>query len=463
MSQSEDSSSERCTRSTSAKKEKGKMATTPAPSKEKLSTEAMFESISLQLTTLQTDVKELKKIQGTVETLKSDSRGYDDRIKDLEDMVGSDNLQIKLLTNVVIKQEHEIEILKSIVKSYQRKEIKHNMIFGGLIEHENENCVKIVKDFMANEMKIAEHVTILDAYRQGPKKKDKPEFVRNIVAKLKNITDKGIIFSHVSNLAGKKNVRKKLFVVTDHLIEEDRETRQLYQELSKENKKKYAEDDEDHLLIKMKKNTIMIEGNPLQRPVDAPKNSEILKLADTEKEMIRQFKTANGKTHSEKGSEFYSHSAKVCSIRDVTRAYLKMRLKYGDATHIMCAYRLAEPDGPFDQQAIDDGEYGGARRILDELTQKEAKNVAVFVARYHPTDAVNLGLRHFDIIKDLARSAYKAHLDRMNKRRIWQHSQGSLASALSSADDEYHTFDQDSTASNPTDDEETQPKQPLTT
>ena len=445
MSASEDSCTERTTRSSSAKKEKAKMATPTC--KEKLSTEAMLEQISSQLTVLQNDVGQLKSTQGTVTTIESNMRGYDERLKEIEDIVSSDNLQIKLLTDVVIKQESEIEELKQKLRSYQKKDIKNNMIFGGIIEEKDEDCIGLVQKFIKEQLKISQTIQILNAYRQGPKKPDSSDFTRNIIAKFKNVSDKGVIFEHVSNLAGKKNARKKLFVVKDHLLEDDQETRNFYRQLVKENNKRFSSDDEDKLKIKMKKDKILINSTPISQPVLPPKGSDILKLTDGEKELVRQFKTANGKTLTENGSDFYSHAAKVSSIRDVNRVYSKMKMKYGDATHIMCAYRLAEPGGVHDQQAIDDGEYGGARRVLDELKTKEARNTAIFIIRYHPKGSPNLGLRRFEIIKDLSRSAYKALLDKLTRKRARQMSQGSLASALSSADDEYQTLDQDSQAS----------------
>ena len=422
-----------------------------ANSTEALSTEEMLKKISTQLMELQGDVKDLKVTQGTVTTLETNYMGYDDRMKDVEDMVSSDNLQVRLLTNIVIKQDQEIASMKKVIRSLQQKEIKNNLIIGGIIESSDEDCKQMVADFFKNELCITQTIVITDAYRQGAKKDDKPDFTRNIVVRLRNVADKKIIFEHTSNLAGKKNVKKKLFIVKDHLLEDDRETRDYYRDLVKENNHRFSKDDPEKLKIKMKKNKILIGNSPLSFPVSPPQNGDVLKLNDSEKETVRQFKTVNGDTLSEKQSDFYSHAAKVNTTRDVTRAYIKMKMKYGDATHIMCAYRLADPEGPKDQQAVDDGEYGGARRILEVLKQKEAKNTAVFIIRYHPNHAPNLGLRRFEIIKDLARSAYKALLAKLYRKNRRQHSQDSLASVLSSADDEYLSVSQEITI--PTDTE----------
>ena len=73
----------------------------------------------------------------------------------------------------------------------------------------------------------------------------------------------------------------------------------------------------------------------------------------------------------------------MSSIDQVNKAYQKLRIKYADATHISCAYHLQNPDGPTDQEAIDDGDYGIGRTILKSLKAKDCYELAVFVVRYY--------------------------------------------------------------------------------
>ena len=142
------------------------------------------------------------------------------------------------------------------------------------------------------------------------------------MCKLKKVSDKGVIFSNISNLAGKKNAKKKLFVVKDHLLEEENEIRSYYQDLRKHNKDK---DEDDRIEIKLKKNRIFIDGKKFIPAIKPAKNSDILRLSPEEKEQIRQMKTVQGDSLAEKGSTFYSAAAKATSIADVDRAYKRMR------------------------------------------------------------------------------------------------------------------------------------------
>ena len=47
---------------------------------------------------------------------------------------------------------------------------------------------------------------------------------------------------------------------------------------------------------------------------------------------------------------------KVCTMEEVRLGYRKMRIKYGDATHIMCAHRLNNPRSQYHQNSADNGE-----------------------------------------------------------------------------------------------------------
>ena len=141
----------------------------------------------------------------------------------------------------------------------------------------------------------------------------------------------------------------------------------------------------------------------LKPTVKPPTSSDTLTLSKAELENIQAVKLIKGGEHTEKGSDFYVYAAKVKTTEDVSKAYLKMRVKYGEATHISCGYRLQKPNGPFNQQGIDDKEYGCGRTILQKLIDKDITDLAVFVARIY--GGIHLGARRFEIFKDMTEKA----------------------------------------------------------
>ena len=182
MSQSEESVTPRKTRS--AKKGKEKMANEDSPgiphaeSSLEAKMDKLFEQINTKISAIHKDVKEIQGAQGTVTSLSTSLTQVTERFSDIEDLVANDNLHLKILTGVVIKQEEEIERLKAQVKTLQNKEVRNNLLVGGLIEAEGENCKQKVLDFFKDIMLISEHIEVTQAYRQGPAK---PDFTRNII------------------------------------------------------------------------------------------------------------------------------------------------------------------------------------------------------------------------------------------------------------------------------------------
>ena len=98
-------------------------------------------------------------------------------------------------------------------------------------------------------------------------------------------------------------------------------------------------------------------NNQVLRPKVKPVTyAEILRLTDEEYTTAKSTKLVDGNEHIEAGSEFYSFAPKTKSVQDIVWGYRKMRIKFADATHISCAYRLSDPSGPYDQGYVDDGE-----------------------------------------------------------------------------------------------------------
>ena len=112
-----------------------------------------------------------------------------------------------------------------------------------------------------------------------------------------------------------------------------------------------------------------------------------------------------------------------------------MKIKFADTTHIICAYRLDNPIGPFQQEAIDDMDCGMGRSVLKILKQKELMQLCVFVVHYY--GQIHLGRRRFEITEILTARVIKAWFvkqkrERKQSKRV--HFQSSIASAMSSQD-----------------------------
>ena len=133
----------------------------------------------------------------------------------------------------------------------------------------------------------------------------------------------------------------------------------------------------------MLKGRIQVNKTAFMPPIVPPSNADVLLLSHHHHEDVKAMKIINGGEHVEQGSKFYSFAAKVTSLEDINKAYMKMRIKHADSTHICCAYHLEGVQGVNNQFSVDDGEIGASRRMLQVLKDKDVENLAIFVVRHY--------------------------------------------------------------------------------
>ena len=348
------------------------------------------------------------------------------RLNLLEGLASENKLKIKVLSNIVIRQEEHIYELQEALNFQKRDRLRKNVVVSGLPEDEGETKEQLktkVTEFFKSEMEIDSTVDIKQVCRAGPDSmKDRPAIV-----KLDNMQDKAKIFKHATKLKGKENARKNLFYVNYDLEPIQAEKRKQFRQLRRDKKEKEWDMD-----IKFKRNRLIVNNMIIRQKVKAPSAADILRLSEQERETLEHVKLVTGQLFSEKGSDYYTYIQRVKSVNDVRRGYLKSRFTHGDATHISCAYRLAKALGPFDQEGVDDWEIGAGRTMLEVSKMKSVTNIAVFVVRYY--GGCHLGNRRYQILENLTTDAvatfqykFKDRQSRLDRSL----SQSSLASMVS--------------------------------
>ena len=376
----------------------------------------MFNKLNSTLTVIQQELRSIQSLKSDLINFTPDWKEATDRgIKLLEDKVEYQDLQIKMLKNVVIRQDQTIQTLQERQNSARMRELKPNIVIHGLdqtvIEEDRDKLFEVIKSFFVEKMGITTtEIPIVDAYRFG---KATP---KAIVAKLKFPGDKAIIYAHSKNLKGKLNSKKKGYFVKDDSTEEQDGIRREYRDLVKENEDQPEE--KQLTSIKIHKGKLYVNNSIVRKKVVPPTTADILRMDQEQLESVRTFKLIKGPEHTENESEFRSYVFKAKTVQDVEKAYTKMRVKYGDATHISCGYRLENAFGPFRQEAMDDGDAGIGREILQMIKKKDQEQIGVFVVRHY--GGVHLGNRRFEIVQALAKGAIQTLLKQKSKKRQMQ-------------------------------------------
>ena len=365
----------------STEKKKKPVASLPELKPEDVTVHKIWEVLQTLVTSIN-DIKEFatpKGMKQSISDINALQQSLATRVNSMEHALTNVITRTNLVGNLLIRAEERSEEIAEEVKVTRRKKARPNLIVRGIIESKDEKkdvTVQKTQSFFKEQLEITEEIPIKHAFRVGRKDQgDRPVLVR-----LSQIEDKGTIYKSVSNLKGKTNAKRRLFNIDDDLDQQQAEEKRYYRVLKKEN---LMLDEENRLEIRMAKGHITANNQKVQQSLFPPTSARILTMDEHEMEDVRATKLVKGEEFSESGSDYISYVQKVRSVREVQKGLYKLRIKYADATHISCAYRLESPIGPFNQSYYDDGEYGAGRSILQAIKDRNLNQVAVYIVRYY--------------------------------------------------------------------------------
>ena len=333
----------------------------------------LIENLTTTVTELKSEIAEIKTSKSTTdnqqEQISSNKLAIDNSVKQNE----ADALQVKLLSAIVIRQDSQIKSLTREVEDLKRQNKVSNIIINNLFEvneeKTNKDRIKLAQAFFKDKMEIQSDIRIKSAYRFGNANP------HSLMVVLENSDDKFIIFAHSSNLKGKTNARRRLYFVNSDQTEQQREDRKYLQQLRKDNA---VLDEEDQFKIDLKKGKLFVNNTMIKPEIEPPTARDVLTLNNQELQAVKDVKIYESARQDEGGSEFFCYFQRVKSPDDVQQGLMKVKIKHGDADHVVAAYCLSSPKGPFNQGFCDDGEVSAGRYMLDALKLVDIEGICVY-------------------------------------------------------------------------------------
>ena len=127
-----------------------------------------FKAIHGTLAGVQQELSEVAKIKGKVETFSTEWKEQVDIKVQVLDLCDSDkDYQLKLLANIVIRQDEKIRELEGKVNAMMGKELRPNLVIDGIVEEKEDPQQKLwdkVTAFFKEQMQIQEEVKIQDVF-----------------------------------------------------------------------------------------------------------------------------------------------------------------------------------------------------------------------------------------------------------------------------------------------------------
>ena len=365
------------------------------------------------LTQIETDVQVLKVSKDDfaqqIEAIQDEQECKHDTIVKQDAELRRCKDQIRVLCNVVSKNQKDLAEMNGKINRMEAKSMRHNIVITGIDYSENENCLSKVCNFFSQKMEITENVEV-NAARQLGKSNSAP-----IIVTLANVAQKAKIYAKVSKLKGKTNRNKQGYNISDQLPEELSEEQRRQRQVIAANR---ALGEGVKLDMSLMRGTLMVNNETYRKKIRVPTAMQMAMMETDEFAKINAVHTTLGSVKTEKQNKFIVYAARPQNIDHVSDIHKHMSIKHGDATHVIVVYRLPGLNKAYDEDYIDHGEHGAGRRLLRYLVKKDIKPIMLIAVWYY--SGIMLGPRRFDIYEELADDAISELDQDLNTTSILQ-------------------------------------------
>ena len=211
-----------------------------------------------------------------------------------------------------------------------------------------------------------------------------------------NQAEKELIMENKSLLKDVQNEDKKGIYINNYLLPAEKAKRNKEREIRNREKELNPQNAD---LISFKKGKMFKRGIEIEQ-IRTPNPQDILSLTEDKLDEILQMKIKKGPEIKEEGNIFGAFTMEVNSIQQVSDAYLKMKLSYPKARHIVCAYYIPTECSYQTIGHCDDGEHEAGARLLRILMENNITHRVLFVTRHY---SQKIGPARFTCMEKAAR------------------------------------------------------------
>lgn len=316
------------------------------------------------------------------------------RIRGLIDKVDDQEDKINVLIGIVARQDQQIQSLTHKLDASYVKENKNNLLISGIAETQGEDCYQEVANFLKNTLKVDKPIPLTQAYRFGKGNR------RPILAKLKSVGDKAVVYAKTDRLYTVNKGRDIPFFVADHLPDAWAEKRRSNHHFKQQNKRLPLAQQQK---VEIKGGILSIQNQVYEPLVKVPSILQMCNISPERKRFLREMEIIEGGTEHQDGSIFVGYAAEAFTAQSVQNLYDALKLRIPDATHIACAFKFPGTDIAKNQGFVDDGEFGAGRALLNLLHKNKAYNKVLFITRHY--GGQHIGVRRFQLMEKVALKA----------------------------------------------------------
>ena len=289
----------------------------------------------------------------------------DKRIAVLQKEVGHFKYKTKVLTEVVQKMHTENNDITQRMENIEISNTRRYATISGFKGHENKDtCIEMLQSFFFEKLQI--EITLEDVYPLGAG--------NTLVMVFNSAADKRLLFQLKPFL---KDSGSKVFV-NDYFPNVTNEKKRRERDIIKENNNQQYP-----VQIDFKKGNLMIQNETYKKKVIPPTPEQMIDIDLDHLDKVLKLKMDKSTSITEQRSRFQAFTAPAKSHGEIRDYYMKLKLAYPHARHIVCAYTIQGEQWYFNNDYCDDNEPGAGRYLLQLLQKNELQNRVLFVCRYY--------------------------------------------------------------------------------
>ena len=292
------------------------------------------------------------------------------KIQSLQREVGHFKYKSKVLTEVVQRMHIDSEDVMQKIENLEVSGTKRYAVISGLECDLNnkESAIENIEEFFTTNIGV--NPEIEDVFSLGGND--------SIVIVFQSVTAKKLLFKYKNLLKGVQNSKGKQIYVNEYypVVTSERKRRE------KDIKRQC---DEDGLDYEHTKYGLKIQNETYIKKVRVPTPEELIDIDLDHLDNVLKLSLQKGEQILEQKSKFVAFVKEIKDYQDVRDLYIKLKLTYPHARHIVCAYWLPGDNIPqyCSKDYCDDNEPGSGRYLLNTLTRNNLQGYALFVNRYY--------------------------------------------------------------------------------
>ena len=306
--------------------------------------------------------------------------------------------QTATLTAVITRMADKIDDLEQKMERMELNDArKAATISNFLTGVKKEERLHDLYHFFLQELHV--EIGIDDVYSIG---QNQPP---TLVIVFQTMEDKRILFDHKSALKSYQNPDKSKVYIKDYIPAATKEKRRREQDIFANNKALKPE--EGKLNMKFVNGNLSIQGNTYRKKVTSPSPTELIDISPQRLTAILSKPLHKGDSVSQNGNTFTTFTAAVKSHQQIREFYIKMKLSYPTAKHIVCAYMIPGAEPHYDMDYCDDGDHGAGQQVLKLMKESKLEARVLFVVR--ASNGTKLGTDRHECYVQSAKSAMLKH------------------------------------------------------